>query len=205
MFIDNRRRRTRNALLMTFGAIAMIVGACVAGYSFSRAKTKEEMQNKAQEQATSSLRIPVTTPTPTTDGKMAMGLLNNATLQGDAVLTIQYQYALCRHTVEDEVSEGLDGKTETDLLTDYPGATIVEFDAEHAIISVPIDMYCPEHYILKSVEGVLEIHRTVPGKEETSVERKLDDVSAPADPALETGIVFDSLEDIEEYLENMES
>lgn len=215
MFVhNNRRRKTRNAIMITIGALLLILIACIAGYNYSRAEVKREGQQKAEEDVYPSLNIPISTPSPTPtvtpwEYNPAMAVTDNMgndnILLDTATLDIIYEYDMCGHEHTTTVTEGLGGKTPEELEAEYSGCTVEEFTPEHARIRKMYKMYCPNHYVLTNNGGQLEILRTVAGKEEMVLDRVIEDVYVPPDDELNNGIVFDSLEAIELYLENVES
>lgn len=214
MFVQNKRRKTRNVILVALGSVVLILVACIAGYNYSRATIKRQGQQQAEESMYPTLNIPIATPTPEATTlpefpAMAVDVPTETpaedTLLESAMLEIIYEYSLCGHTHTITVGEGLTGKTVDELQAEYDGCTVEEFSPQFARLRKVYEMYCPNHYILKSTESGLQILRTVAGKDELVVDRTIDAIGLPPDEALQNGIVFDSLEAIEQYLENIES
>jgi hypothetical protein len=190
-------------MLIALSAVFTVLGACIAGYTYSRAKLGKNNDIAATD-SYATLNIPVTTTDDISGPAMAQAQ-NRAVLGDDAVVLLQQEYTLCGHTVDEEITEGIAGKTEQELAERYPGATILDFSPSKAILFIAHEMYCPDHYILKSEDGKLNLYKTMEGKEEPELERTLEGVEVPSDAALEEGIVFDTLEAVELYLENIES
>ncbi len=111
----------------------------------------------------------------------------------------------CGHTVEVESAQPIIGKTRAELEREYGADAILEFSPEKVTIAREMDLFCPEHYVLKLESGLLTVRKTGEDlKEEILLTL---DVSLPPDAAAECteGLPFDSLEDINLYLEGLDS
>ena len=63
---------------------------------------------------------------------------------------------------------------------------------------------CTLHYIVKYENGMLNIYQPQENQAEPTLYKSIE-MDAVNDAALEEGIIFDSLEQVESYLENIES
>ena len=110
----------------------------------------------------------------------------------------------CGHTVELEDAQPIVGKTREEIETAYGPAAIIDFSADSVSLRLELTQYCPEHYLLKLENGVLTVRKTDSQLQEQVLLTL--DVELPADAAGECaeGLPFDSLEDINVYLEGIE-
>lgn len=118
------------------------------------------------------------------------------------------RFGACGHEVALDPPGSVAGMTRKELAIAYPDDTIEIFDAEYVRMAKSVDGYCPAHYLLTMGEGVLVISKmdlaTLAQKE---VMRIIADTSALDEDslaALSKGVTFDSLEDINAYLEGAE-
>lgn len=217
MFIqNNRRRKTRNILIGTIGFMMLLLTACIAGYTYSRDQMSKQAE---QEQASSgiadtdypTLNIPISTPTPAPtpsddelyNPAMAEPSQSDTLLEG-VRMDMKYEYYLCEHTHSATITENLVGKTSEQIELEFR-CEVQDFTPSYVVAKKSYNMYCPDHYILRSKDGDLQVLKTVLGQDEMVIDREIEGIAMPPDEELEKGIVFDSLEAIELYLENIES
>lgn len=115
----------------------------------------------------------------------------------------------CDHVVKVNAPGPVAGMTRKQLAIAYPDYAIEIFDVEFVRLARPIEGYCPEHYTLKRGEDTaLIITRTDIGTlSQKEIMRILVDLTAIDDEALEAldaGVTFGSLEEINSYLEGAE-
>lgn len=121
-----------------------------------------------------------------------------------------YTFEKCEHEHIKHGNEQVVGYTESDIACSFLGASVEKLTRDEAIISVRMDGYCPQHYLLRqTADNALCVLKT---NEESfdceQIMRLSTDVSQLDDAALEAlsdGIVFGSLEEINSYLEDAES
>lgn len=118
------------------------------------------------------------------------------------------RFSECGHEVALDPPGSIAGMTRKELAIAYPDYTIEIFDAEYVRMAKSVEGYCPEHYLLTMGADALVISKmdlaTLAQKE---VMRIIADTSAldeEALAALSEGVTFDSLEDINAYLEGAE-
>ena len=118
----------------------------------------------------------------------------------------------CGHTLDASLStDAFIGYTQSELETFYPDASVVTFSAEQVYLRQSIDAFCPEHFELRLEEdGALCIFQTDPKLFTENLVQTLDaalvDDMSPSDRnCVRNGLGFDSLADIDSYLESAES
>ncbi len=127
-----------------------------------------------------------------------------------AVVKWEYEYEMCGHSVylscmADDHTIGLKF---SQLQAEYPDARIVSFEPEMVSLKMSFDCYCPRHYILKRYMDSLAIFRTILGAGEQETYRKIpirfDGLNADEQEVLEAGKLFESIEELERYIENID-
>lgn len=97
------------------------------------------------------------------------------------------------------------GLTRRELAAAHGGYEVELFDAEHARLVREADGCCPEHYTLCAGEGELIITRRDAETLEYVEVMRIKTESVPGDAAgLAQGLTFDTLEEINAYLEGAE-
>ncbi len=122
------------------------------------------------------------------------------------------EFAKCGHTEHIPLlNEAFIGYTQEELQAFYKTCRVTEFTREQVVIQQTLDTCCPEHVLLRArQDGTLCVFQT---DSEFYIEQliRVLPVDARADLAeeerkrLEEGIVFDTLGDVDAYLEGMES
>jgi hypothetical protein len=140
-------------------------------------------------------------PAAADDSKIAKG----------AVVKWEYEYRMCGHIVylSCMADDHIIGLTFSQLQAEYPDARIISFEPEMVSLKLGFDCYCPRHYILKRYKEELAVLRTILGSDEQETYRKVpvrfDDLSADEQEVLEAGKLFESIDELEYYIENLET
>lgn len=157
--------------------------------------------------ASNEPRVVKVTPTPSEvpaaadDSKIAKG----------AVVKWEYEYKMCGHSVFISclADSNITGLTFSQLQAEYTEARIISFEPEKIVLKMSFECYCPRHYILKRYADGLAVFRTIVGSYEQEKYReiplRLDDLSADVQEVLEMGKLFESIEELEYYLEDLKN
>lgn len=153
-----------------------------------------------------------TPPAPTASpAAEPVGAIGEQSILPTTDVTIRYTFLLCGHTREKHETGGeLTGYTLEDITEKYPDARVLELSAERAVIERELERYCPDHVAL-FVDGAGNL--CISQTEETDFEAEkvttlnydISDLPEDVISQLEEGIVFDSLEQVNAYLEDAES
>ncbi len=136
---------------------------------------------------------------------------DDSKIEKGAVVKWEYQYKMCGHTVylSCMADDHLTGLTFSQLQAEYPDARIISFEPEMVSLKLSFDCYCPRHYILKRYKDALAVFRTILGSDEQETYRnvpiKFDSLCAEEQEVLEAGKLFESIGELESYLENIDS
>lgn len=137
--------------------------------------------------------------------------VDDAKISESAIVNWDYEYKMCCHHIfiQCQIDENMVGLTFSQLQETYPEVRIVSYDADKLTLKKTFDCYCPEHFILKQYNKQLAIFRTAFGtaKQEVYIEVPIsfDEIDYDERKVLSVGKVFNGLDDIESYLENIET
>ncbi|MDP2892580.1 MAG: hypothetical protein Q8O09_05540 [Bacillota bacterium] len=132
-------------------------------------------------------------------------------ISADCVETVEYRYLLCGHTkyVKQKAGSEIAGLTEEEFRLRYPGFQMLQFSPTAIQGTVIINAYCPDHYILKAIDGMVDIYRIKPGTGEFALYKRLgmhiEEFKESCKQGVARGMAFDSIEDLEGFLEDQES
>lgn len=193
--------RASTALML---CCAMLLLGAAAGYSL-RGMERVYIQSPEEAAQPAEQEPPAVLETPAApDDAAQVSQMGEETVSPDATVIWRYQMA-CGHTVEVKDPQPAVGKTRAELEEAYGAGAVESFSPEAVALRLKMDLFCPEHYVLKLENGTLTVRKT----DEQLIEQVLPltlDVTLPADAAAECaeGLPFDSLEDINIYLEGLE-
>ncbi|HWQ59107.1 MAG TPA: hypothetical protein VN540_08795 [Clostridia bacterium] len=192
---QNKKRRRRAAL----GAAALfLMGALFGAYILIEFPFELDLPNglSAQEE-----------PEPTEDS-LSADTPRDAVVAEDAKVEWLARFSACAHEVALEAPGGAAGMTRQQLAAAYPDYAVEMFDVQFVRMAKSVEGYCPAHYTLTMGEDALVITKTdLATLLPKEVMRIIADTSALDENSLallETGVTFDSLEDINAYLEGAE-
>lgn len=192
--------RASTALML---CCAMLLLGAAGGYSLG---SRERVNIDAPAEAALPPEAAQADPTEAAEppvGEAEVAQMGEETVSPDAVVTWRYQMA-CGHIVELTDAQPIIGKTRLELEAAYGAGAVEAFSPRVVTLCLQSDRFCPEHYVLLLEDEALTVRKT---NETLDVEVLLTlDVELPPDAAEECaeGLPFDSLEDINIYLEGIE-
>lgn len=135
---------------------------------------------------------------------------DNQVLSANADVKWEYYYIKCFHTeyIETKAEKDMIGKTGKEIATLY-GAQLVVFKPNKIVLRKEINYYCPNHYILKKDGDKISVYKTKSGSSDLELIKKtgfsFDSLNDNLKTEVENGKVFDTLEDIEYFLEDLDT
>lgn len=125
-------------------------------------------------------------------------------------LLLKTFYKGCGHTAVErqDIPEQLAGLGEEELLEHYPGWEAEKFQGDEIILFRKVEGACPGHYVLRMLSGYVAIYMTAENGEETLVEVTDIPVSILRlrdQQRLREGILLDSMDEVNQYLEDLGS
>jgi hypothetical protein len=134
---------------------------------------------------------------------------DSAILPTTQVVWIDY-YQKCEHEYVNSKTDNIVGMTGPELENKYPDYAVTQMTPEFVRLVRNVDGYCPSHYLLK-IGGTdsLCVMRTDPVTLTLTQEKELlidlDAFEAGVQEQLKEGIVFNSMEEINAFIEDIES
>lgn len=121
----------------------------------------------------------------------------------------RYRFMSCGHTLE-APAQDITGYTLEDITKAYPNAQVLRMDKDLVEIELRVEEYCPDHYLLITTEeDVLGVFRTnlVTLASEQVMQLPISPLELPESVRYQLldGLSFTSLEEINAYLEDVES
>lgn len=129
----------------------------------------------------------------------------------DTKIEKRIQYSICGHTLCIPVdAHAFVGYTEEEMAQFYDDMRIDAFSAKQVLLQGSAVGFCPNHYVLCLLDGALFVCKTNTetlyfDKLQALSDTHLLHISDEMREALEIGVAFDSLAEINAYLENSES
>ncbi len=117
------------------------------------------------------------------------------------------EFTSCGHLAEREIDMlGADGEA---LTRDISAYEILELTEKRAVLRKSREGYCPAHYLLVRENGGLYVEKRSEADGENEQVMKLDfdaqNISEELEAEINAGIAFDTLSQIDEFIENIES
>jgi hypothetical protein len=132
-------------------------------------------------------------------------------LADDAKIEIEYTYLMCGHREKVYLNGDMrfTGKTAEEIKTEWPNTVIRDFSEHKAVLQMDVDDYCPQHYIVKIEGGKVCIFKTSrdTGQSELYLDLKLDTSAVRSEelPRLMDGVVFESTNEVNDYLYSLKN
>jgi hypothetical protein len=197
--------------VLLIGALAFVTGMYVGKDEASAAKTQQTQQ--------AGIIEPLITPTAAPTAPNASGSDNPSeavsaqtvnVVGPNVAVTWETAYTSCGHIVSaSEHSAAYIGLTREELLSRYPGCEVVELTSEKLVLRRQVSGYCPNHLILKRDDKGLVVMKTDPvtGEQQALLHINFDlsQLDSEALEQLDTGLIFETLEQIDSYLEGIDS
>lgn len=152
---------------------------------------------------------------PSTDSGSAPEVLmvgvDDASITKDTMVSWDYEYEKCAHHiyVRCQADENMVGLTFSTFAQHYPNVKVIQFDTDELVLSETFSSYCPDHFVIKKYEDALAIFRTALGSDKQDhyldVPIVFEDLHDDEQKVLSVGKVFNSLEEVESYLEDLET
>jgi hypothetical protein len=172
----------------------LLTGAALGHYAIDPAGEPIQAPQEAQ---------PAQTPAPRQDAAAQTAQRGEDTITPTAQVTWRYAMA-CGHEVSIQDAQPVVGKTRAELAQAYGADAVVQFSPARVEIRQARDISCPDHYVLKLENDTLTVRKTDAALKERILLTL--DIPLPKDAAAECikGMTFDSLEDINIYLEGLD-
>lgn len=176
--------KRRRALIIAGFALCILVGFMIGAIAFNGARGSE-------------------------DDSLGVAKSGEISVLPDTTVTWEVSF-LCGHTQTLQGHRDVLGYTRADIGAAYPTADIVQMTAQAVTIRLELDEYCPEHYVLILAEpNVLAVMRTdldaLEARQIAVINVDVAQLEEDLIAELGGGKVFDSLMEIDEFVEGVES
>ncbi len=197
MFTDSRRRRRQKNRLMTLGIIVLVLGMVMYGYNVSRAQVRQQATTLTPTPK-ATVMLPGVTP------NIPAMVESPQVLAEHATIILKTKYLGCGHVREQELTvDGITGMSQTQFAALYPQCVITAFSPTRVEMTRDMDGVCQKHYVLKQEGSALVIYQRDSDDSWRKVQTIEDFVMTYKDKELEKGVVFDNMQQIESFLENI--
>ncbi len=125
----------------------------------------------------------------------------------NAELKLKTNYLKCGHSIVDkhQIDESLVNKTQAELEAIYFEYDVEKFDEDEIILVRDKDAECGEHYVVKNVDGFLEIYKILESGEEILYEKTeiaVDYLTETDKLSIEQGLFIEGREQLNSLLED---
>ncbi|NLI60747.1 MAG: hypothetical protein GX375_04870 [Clostridiales bacterium] len=204
MFYNDRKKKTLLAIVVL---ITMMTSGYLAGTWIGRRRLDGDQKQKNEESGYETMQLAERINKEIASQEIARAELTTQ----DTLFVFQKNYSLCKDTRVEERKAKDDevGLSRQSIELKFPEWGIYEFSTEKVTLTKEIDDYCPGHFVLKEKEGMVVIYMpSEPGYEYTSIEEThipINKLPPDVQEEIRGGMVIDSLEEVEYFMENLES
>lgn len=183
--------------------VVALLAAFAAGYMTTRDTSPDMVQRPEEKEAAEENRVQP-------NNNAVMEYAPDIKTSPNARLILKTYHLRCGHTtVERQNIEGtLVDLDQEGLLGHYPGWEIEKFQSDEVILHRRVEGACPGHFLLKAENGYIAIFSIVEdGKEEISevTDIPISILRLKDQQRLREGILLDSIEEVNQYLEDLGS
>lgn len=163
-----------NKKVLIILAVVVIIAGIITGFYIVN-KNNKEPQNEVEQQTEISEKV---TDECTEEYEQGLAEITEEAnseetkITPNAVITFQKYYKGCDHTVTryEEVAEELVNGTQEDLQAKYEDWEIKSFTEDEIVLYQELEGECGEHYMLRDVDGKVNIYQIGTDGEETLLE-----------------------------------
>lgn len=197
-------------ILLSIVIIAIIMGVVTCVYVIGKEDTGEqqeveeqtEISEKVTDECTEEYEAMQTEETEATNAE-------EEKVSPNAVITFERYYKQCEHTISryEEIEEELVNATQEEVQAEYESWEIKEFNADNIILYKEYEGECGEHYMLRDVNGKLNIYEIATNGDEILIEETdiATEYLTETDMIdIENGIIVYGKENLNKLLEDFE-
>ena len=187
--------------------LTMMAGGYVLGMHFGQQQLKDNLKNNNEEQGFETMQ---------TTRKSEREIIGqeisaiNVTTE-NTQLIFETNYTSCNDQIIEErkVESNEIGLKRQDIKAKFPDWNVSEFSSIRVILTKELNDYCPNHFVLKDRDGMVVIYMPseVEDKERNIQQTQISINKLPPDvqDEIRKGLVMDSLEEVEYFLESLDS
>jgi len=187
--------------------LTMMVGGYALGIYIGQHRLEENLKNNNEDQGFETMQA-----TKQDDREIVgKGFSVADIINENTLLIFETNYTACndKRVEERKANEDEIGLNRQELESNFPEWDVYEFSSSKVILTKELDDYCPNHFILKDKDGMIVIYMPSKGENES---RSIQNTQIPINKLppdfqdeIRKGLVIDSLQEIEYFLESLES
>lgn len=207
---DNAKKRKRVYIISFFVLVAMMMGGYFLGLQIGKKNLSINM-NKPVADLDTPKAEPVDQSLETGADPKIANIGYTGKISEETRLIFQKYYLGCGHSqIEERNALGSElGLSLDEIMVKFDQWEISQYTDKELVLKREIDDFCPEHFILRDRAGMLILYMPPrEGKDNRTIEEtQIFTNTLPPDiqNEVQRGLVLDSLEDVEHFLENLES
>lgn len=195
-------------MVLLIGALSFLTGMYV-GRDEASANAQQTQQAAVIEPGTTATGAPET-PSGSESSAQAVSAQTVNVVGPNVRVSWETVYASCTHSVvTEDAAAAYIGLTREELAARYPGCEVAELTSDKLVLRRRVSGYCADHLILKRDEKGLVVIKTDPitGEQQQLLHINFDLSLLDAEvlEQLDKGLLFETLEQIDSYLEGIES
>lgn len=195
MFVESSRKRRRKNRLTTLAVCLLVLAMAMYGYNYSHSEVRQQIAAGTQKPSASALATP----------NIPVIVQTEIVIAQHATIVLKTKYLGCGHIVEKDISvDGVVGLNKEQFAALYPQCVITTFSQTRVEMIREVEGVCQKHYVLKQEGTKLVIYQRADDDSWRKVQTIEGFTMTYQDKALEQGVVFDDMHQIESYLENFE-
>lgn len=128
----------------------------------------------------------------------------------NTLMVFKTYYTKCKdERIEERRAEDSEiGLNRQEIKAKFPNWEVREFSSPQVILTKELNEYCPNHFILKAKDGIVVIY--LPSDEENTernIEKtqSINNLPSHVQEEIRKGLVLDSLEEVEYFMESLDS
>lgn len=201
------RSKIKNYILGITIMITMMVGGYALGTRIGQKSLDSDMQKHIEKQGYQTMR----STGQNNRGIEHQEISSEEVIAPDTLVIFERYYTICgdKRVEERKAKEHEVGLRREEAKLKFSDWDMDEFSTQRVVFTMEIDDYCPGHFVVRDRDGMVVIYMpSEEGSEFKSIEETgIPTISLPPDiqDEIHKGLSMDSLEDIEHFMENLES
>lgn len=144
------------------------------------------------------------------DPSQSVGEIGDSIILPTTAVTWEYRFTMCEHVRTVKNNRNVIGMSKDELTAKFSGSEILQWDQEQVSIKRTIEGCCPAHYLLQlNDRQIICVYQVDSNTFEKVLYMELTtdsgSIDAEAMQELKTGVCLNTLDEINEYIESVES
>ena len=194
-------------IIAVFLVLAMMAGGYALGMHIGQERIKENVKNNNEEQGFETMHTARKSAKEITGQELPVIDITTE----NTLLIFETYYTSCNDKiVEERKAQGDEiGLSRQKIEAKFPDWDVHEFSYARIILTKQLEDYCPNHFVLKDRDGMVVIYMPSEEKnEERNIQQtqiSIDKLPPDVQDEIRKGVVMDSLEEVEYFMESLDS